>query len=211
MLFIKKFLYLLSPQEHKKIKYLLVMILISGLLETFGVASIMPFMAVLSNPTLIESNSILKNLFNFTNGLGINSNQEFLFVLGVIIFFLFVLSIIIKALTLYLQLNFTLMCEHSIGKRLIEGYLKQPYVWFLNRNSADLGKTVLSEVNNVIENGAMPIMTFFTQIVVLLLLVLFLIYINPTVTFMIFLTLGSIYVLIYKFSRNYLKKLEVKN
>ena len=77
MLFIKKFLYLLSPQEHKKIKYLLVMILISGLLETFGVASIMPFMAVFSNPTLIESNSILKNLFNFTNGLGINSNQEF--------------------------------------------------------------------------------------------------------------------------------------
>ena len=183
------------------------MILISGLLETFGVASIMPFMAVLSNPTLIESNSILKNLFNFKKVLGINSNQEFLFVLGVIIFFLFVLSIIIKALTLYLQLNFTLMCEHSIGKRLIEGYLKQPYVWFLNRNSADLGKTVLSEVNNVIENGAMPIMTFFTQIVVLLLLVLFLIYINPTVTFMIFLTLGSIYVLIYKFSRNYLKKI----
>ena len=40
----------------------------------------------------------------------------------------------------------------------------------------------------------MPI-NIFTQIVTLL-LVLFLIYINPTVTFMIFLTLGSIYVLI---------------
>ena len=35
------------------------------------------------------------------------------------------------------------MREYSIGKRLIEGYLYQPYSWYLNQNSADLGKNIL--------------------------------------------------------------------
>ena len=45
------------------------------------------------------------------------------------------------------------MREYSIGKRLVEGYLHQPYSWFLSRHSADLGKTILSEVAQVIGNG----------------------------------------------------------
>ena len=32
------------------------------------------------------------------------------------------------------------MCEYNVSKRLVEGYLHQPYIWFLNRNSAELGK-----------------------------------------------------------------------
>ncbi len=55
-----------------------------------------------------------------------------------------------KAITTYAQLRFTLMLEYSIGKRLVEGYLHQPYSWFLSRHSADLGKTIFSEVGAVI-------------------------------------------------------------
>ena len=35
--------------------------------------------------------------------------------------------------------------------RLVEGYLHQPYIWFLNRNSAELGKSILSQVSIVID------------------------------------------------------------
>jgi hypothetical protein len=41
------------------------------------------------------------------------------------------------------------MRQYSIGKRLVEGYLNQPYSWFLSRHSADLGKTILSEVGTM--------------------------------------------------------------
>ena len=90
MLFIKKFLYLLSPQEHKKIKYLLVMILISGLLETFGVASIMPFMAVLMSPEIVETNTFLNNAYNASSIFGVETNQHFLFLLGILVFVLLI-------------------------------------------------------------------------------------------------------------------------
>ena len=39
-----------------------------------------------------------------------------------------------------------LMREYSIDKCLEEVYLHQPYSWFLNRHSADLGRTILLEV-----------------------------------------------------------------
>jgi hypothetical protein len=39
-----------------------------------------------------------------------------------------------------------LMRESSVGKRLVEGYLHQPYSWFLSRHSIGLGKNILGEV-----------------------------------------------------------------
>ena len=42
------------------------------------------------------------------------------------------------------------MCEYGLSKRMTESYLNQPYSWFLGRHSADLGKTILSEVGLMI-------------------------------------------------------------
>ena len=52
---IKKILFLLTPSERKRAGLLLLMILIMALLDTIGVASILPFIAVLTNPELIET------------------------------------------------------------------------------------------------------------------------------------------------------------
>ena len=84
---------------------------------------------------------------------GVETNQEFLFFLGVLVFLTLIISLTFRALTTYVQLRFVFMCEYNIGKRLVEGYLHQPYSWFLSRHSADLGKTILSEVSQVIGNG----------------------------------------------------------
>ena len=55
------------------------------------------------------------------------------------------------------------MREHSIGKRLLNGYLSQPYSWSLGRNSADLSKTILSEVNLIILNAITPMLTLLAN------------------------------------------------
>ena len=60
---LKKLLYLLTAQERKGSGYLLTMIIIMALLDMMGVASIMPFMAVLTNPQLVETNEVLIFMF----------------------------------------------------------------------------------------------------------------------------------------------------
>ena len=83
--------------------------------------------------------------------------------LGVFVFILLGTSITFKAFTTYIQIRFIQLVQHSISKRLIEKYLKQPYVWFLNRNSADFGKTILSEIGTVIGNGVNPLIELIAR------------------------------------------------
>ena len=73
------------------------------------------------------------------------------------------LSLSFKALTAYAQVRFVKMREYSIGKRLVKGYLSQPYSWFLNRNSADLGKSILSEISIIIGHGLTPLMELIAK------------------------------------------------
>ena len=165
MKIIKKLLYLLTSHERKRGGLLLVMILLMALLDMIGVISILPFIAVLLNPEIIETNSILNYMFKISATLGIDSKQQFLFCLGSIFFILLVFSLAFKALTTYVQFRFTEMRAFSIGKRLVEGYLYQPYSWFLNRNSAELGKTIISQVTSVVSNGIRPMVNLIANII----------------------------------------------
>ena len=149
------------------------MMLIMALLDMIGVASILPFIAVLTNPSLIDTNLILNNIFQVSTIFGVESYQEFLFVLGIIVFVTLVISIIFKALTTYAQVRFVQMREYSISKRLVEGYLRQPYSWFLSRNSSELGKTILSEVGQVIALGMRPMLEVIAKAMVTIALIFF--------------------------------------
>ena len=207
---LKKILYLLSAHERKRAILLLGMILIMALLDMIGVASIMPFIAVMTNPELVETNFILKTAYETSSIIGVKNAQQFLFVLGISVFLLLIISLSFKALTSYAQVRFTTMREYSIAKRLVEGYLHQPYSWFLNRHSADLGKTILSEVGLIVSKGIGPMMDLISQSTVTIALLVLLILVDPKLTLIVALTLGSAYGLMYLFSQNLVKQIGKK-
>lgn len=201
---INKLLYLLSSREQKKAILLLMMILVMALLDTVGVASILPFIAVLSNPEIVETNKILYSIYKLGN---YQNDQEFFFVLGLIVFFVLFVSLTFKALTIYVQLRFALMREYTIGKKLIEGYLHQPYSWFLDRNSSNLGRNILSEVSNVVSGGIMPMLTLIAQGTVAIFLITLLIFVNPIISLVVAIVLALAYTLVYWASRKYLNRI----
>ena len=209
----KKIMQLFTPQEHKKANLLILLIIIMAFLEMIGVASIMPFMAVLINPDIIQTNNILNTAYQSANVIGIDNYVEFLFALGILVLFLLFASLSIKALTTYAQMRFIYMSEYSLSKRLVERYLQQPYDWFLNRHSADLGKSILSEVDRVISGGLNTMINFIAQSLVAFAILMLLIFVDLKLALIVGLTLGSSYALIYKFTRSILKRTgnEVKN
>jgi ABC-type multidrug transport system fused ATPase/permease subunit len=190
---INKLLDLLSPAERKRAGVLMAMMLIMALLDMLGVASILPFIAVLANPALVETNPILSWAYQLAANVGVASVEQFLFLLGFLVFVLLVFSLTFKALTTYAQTRFALMREYSIGKRLVEGYLHQPYSWFLNRHSADLGKNILSEVSGVIYGGMIPLMTLMAQLAVTIALLGLLLLVDPLLAVSVGLVLGIAY------------------
>ena len=203
----RKLLFLLTTKERKQAIILLIMILIMALLDMIGVASILPFMTVLSNPEIIETNIIFQKIFSFLKIFNNETNQDFLFAFGLIVFLTLITSLFFKALTTYFQVHFVHMRQFTIGKRLVEGYLHQPYSWFLSHNSADLGKTILSEVQQVIINGINPFMTLISQGMVVIALVVLLVFIDPELALLIGFLIGGAYGLIFNFTRNYLNQI----
>jgi len=203
----KKLFYFLSLREKKRAVLLLIMISLMAFIDMLGVASIMPYMAVLTNPGLIETNVFLSTMFQASIVIGVKTNQEFIFLLGVLVFVFLIFSLSFKAITLYVQMRFVQMREYSIGKRLIETYLHQPYSWFLNRNSADLGKTILSETGNIVNQGLAPLFNLFAQTLVTTALIILLLFIDLKLTLIITLVIGGAYVLIFNLSRRYLDRI----
>ena len=167
-----------------------------------GVASILPFMAVLTNPEIIETNFILNYIFEFSRSFGVQNNQEFIFALGVLVFLLLLISLLFKALTYYVQARFVYMREYTIGKRLVEGYLNQPYSWFLSRHSADLGKTILSEVQQLVNDGLRPLLELISKSMITIAIITLLIIVDIKLTLIVgFLLLGAYLIIFYSVSR----------
>ena len=105
----KKLLFLLTPHERRHAILLLFMIIIMALLDMIGVASILPFMAVLTNTNLIETNFFLNYIFQTSKVFGIENKQQFVFALGVLVFLLLIVSLTFKTITTYVQVRFVEM------------------------------------------------------------------------------------------------------
>ena len=207
---IKKLSFLLTPIERRNALLLLLMFVIMALLDMIGVASILPFMAVLTNPSLIETNMILNYMYQVSNIFGVENDQEFFFALGFLVFIILIISLIFKAITTYIEVKFLQMCEYNVSKRLVEGYLYQPYIWFLNRNSAELGKSILSQVSIVIDIMR-SLMSLISKSIIAIALIALLIIANPKLSMIVGLTLSLAYGIIFYFTRKYLNSLGKEN
>ena len=205
---LKKLLYFLTPQERKFANFLLMMMFVMALLDMIGVVSILPFIAVLTNPEIIETNTILNKTFQVSKDIfDVQTKQQFLIFLGFCVFVLLIISLLFKACTIYLQLRFTHMRGYSLGKRLIESYLHQPYSWFLNRHSADLAKSILSEVETVVGNAIRPTLDLIANTMVVIILISSLIIVDPKLALISSLSIGVAYSLIYKITRGFLNRI----
>ena len=203
---LKKLSFLLSQEERFRAILLMVMTLIMALIEMLGVASILPFIALLTNPQIIETNAILSTVYQSLKNFGIENKQQFLIATGIFCFLLLILSISFKALTTYIQIRYMKMCEHNITVRLMKCYIYQPYSWFLNRNSAVMGKAILSEVGNVMGKGFTPMMSLITNSFIILGLFILLFIVEPKLTSIAILTIGVFYGLVYRFNLNLLNR-----
>ena len=194
---LNQILYLLNARELKQSILLLLMIIIMALLDMAGIASVMPFMAVISNPDIIETNNILNTVFKFSNKFGIENEDQFLFVLGVFVFLTLVISLSFKALTTYAQVRFVQMRQYSISRRVLEDFLRQPYSWFLNRNSADLGKSILSEVGIIVGKGLAPLFELISRSMVSIAIIILLILVDVKIAIITGVVIGGFYGLIF--------------
>jgi ABC-type multidrug transport system fused ATPase/permease subunit len=174
----RKLFDLLTHRERLRFFLLLILIIVMAFVDMLGVASILPFLAVVADPGQIRQNSYLSWLNGWLGGM---DDQTFLIVLGLGVLAMLILSLTIKITTLYANARFTQMRNYSISGRLLAGYLRQPYAWFLNHHSAQLNRAVLQEVTTLISRALIPAMRIIAQSLTIVFLLGLLLVINPAV------------------------------
>ena len=131
------------------------------------------------------------------NTVGIEDPFTFQVVMAVAVFLVMALSLVIKAGGNYAIIRFSTMRGYTISSRLLQAYLHQPYAWFLQRNSADVAKSVLGEVQNVVNKIITPGGQLLANGILTITIIGFLIAVDPVIAVMAALLLGGAYTGIY--------------
>lgn len=199
----KKIFGLFNSSEKKSFFFLFILIFFSSLIDLLGIASILPFVTMLANPQIIETNQILNSIYNRSGIFGINNSDTFLIVLGIFFLSFYFFSLIFRGFISYFQVRFTQMREYSVGKLLLQNYLQRPFVFFLNYNSADFSKNILSEINQIINQTIVPMVNLIAQCTLIFVFIIFFLIINPVLiiatSIILLFSYGCIFFLINKY------------
>lgn len=169
--FIPKLLYL-TKGNHKSLVIIVFLFLFISILEVFGTGIIGPFVAVASNPSIIQSNYFLNLIYNRFN---FDSSRSFLVVLGIVVLITFYIKSILsfEVQKSVFQFGFTL--KSKLAYKLLQAYIEAPYSFHLRSNSSTLTQNIISTTDSVCIGAVMPLLTSISNAAVTLALMLLLI------------------------------------
>ena len=175
---LKKIWMLLHGPEKLQMLLIAAMMAVGALLEIIGIGLVLPVVALVSKPDLIEQNKYLKLLSNFMHPA---SHESFIITLCVVIIVLYVGKNIFLLFQAYFQSAFIFKKSSYMADRLFENYIHAPYSFHLKNNSAHLIGNI--EIIITITNGVlMPAMVLITELAVILVIVVALLCLSPLTT-----------------------------
>lgn len=200
---LRKLFALLTRRERRNLAILFVAVLLMAGLQVASVASIMPFLQVASDPSIVQENEYLHWAYNT---FGFSDTRPFLIALGLGALVVLVVSNAFIIFTRWAMERYAWGRNHSLSRRLLRSYLYRPYEYFLTRNSAELGKNILEEVKEVTGSMLKPALRGVAKGIVALFIIGFLVLYDPVVALMVSVVLGTAYGVIYFVVRSQLDR-----
>lgn len=178
---LKKLNYIFARRQ--KIQLLILSIIIVGgaLWELLGITAILPFVNVAMDPESIFEN---KYMSFFYESLGLESPNVFLALLAIGLILIYIIKNVYLTAMNYGIYRFSYSNQRKIAEKLLGAYLKQPYTFFLKKNSAELIRNVNEDVPMLIDT-VLSSMQLAVEFIVCGLLLLFLLFMDPTITLVV--------------------------
>jgi ATP-binding cassette, subfamily B, bacterial PglK len=194
--FITKLNRLFNKKAKQQFFLIMLVALIMSIFQAVGVASVFPFISLIMKPDIIFENKKLLWLYQF---LHFTNTRSFIIVVGILIVGTIIIGNLISALAVWLKSRYVWRRSHDLSVALLRQYLSFPYSYFLNRNTADIGKNVLAEVQVLTQSFMIPIFEMLIDMVLVSFIFLALILISPLSAIVIFVVFCICYWAIYQF------------
>ena len=195
---------LLDRREKRNAWIVVAVVMLSALSASAMVVSVMPFLSVLSDPTRIQEVGVLSWLYDRGR---FESARDFLFALGIGSIVVIVVANTVQIVKVYVVNRYALMRGHTISFRLLAIILRQPYAYFLNHHSGEMGTQVLSESQQVVSQFILPATEVFSASTTIVALTVVLLIVDPVIASAVFAVVGTIYGGALVFSRRMVGRL----
>ncbi len=207
MSLIRKFkliLGLMDASDKRKLATLLCMLMINGLFSMIGVASVMPFIGLISQPHLMESN---KYILLFKQTTGIESYSGVVLAFGCVSLFLLVVGNLLTLYTFYYSNVFGHNKDYVLSERLLRNYLHLDVLEFEKKKSSDRAKEIIADVNRVILKTLFAMFEFLSGTFIVCCIVGLLLFIDWKVTLVVSCSLVGMRLIINRFTSTRLNEL----
>ncbi|MDO4284866.1 MAG: ABC transporter ATP-binding protein [Eubacteriales bacterium] len=172
---IKKLSVLLDSKQKAKMIGMLVLMLISGILETLGITLIVPVLMVLIDPSAIDANSYhMGDLYHL---LHMESVTQFAVVMMVSIVVVFVVKNVFLYVTNVVRLRFIYTNQFDTSNRMMINFMKRPYEYYLNADTSIIQRNITSDINNVYAL-ILTLLQLVSEVIVFVCMVVILFYFN---------------------------------
>lgn len=146
LLMLKQLTSILNRKQKRNCCLVFLFILTGSVFEMLGVGSLLPFLESMLNPGKMQQKwygRILADLF------GVNDSTALLILLGIGVIVLYLVKNAIVLLSVYVQNKLSAEINRELGTSMLNSYMKRPYMFFLEHNSADILRGVNSDVTGV--------------------------------------------------------------
>ena len=164
---------ILSPKSKKSFWFVLFLSLIGMCLEVVGIGMIFPAIETFTQPQWITNYPFL---YNFSLEVG---EMKFILICFLSLVGIFFIKNIFLAYLAYFHSKFSFAVQVETSVFLYKSYLSQPYEFFLSKNSSELLRNTIGEVNSFVGYVLQPMLIIITECLVLFAVISLLIYVEP--------------------------------
>lgn len=178
---------LLTSAERRRALVLFALMIVGMLLETLGVGLVIPAITVMMQGDLVARYPVMASILSF---LGKPSQTELIVTVMLGLVGVYLVKNLFLAFLFWRQTQFSFDVQANLSQRLFASYLRQPYTFHLQRNSAELLRNVTGEVS-VFTAVLTSSLMLFTELMVLLGIAVLLLFVEPLGALIVAVVLGG--------------------
>ncbi len=191
---IKNLFSLLTAKQRKQYYALQLLVVLMAVMEIAGVASIIPFMALVGNINQLQHDTFIAQVYQAS---GVSSETQFLFLLGLGVLIMLLIATLISSYTIWTISMFSNKIGAEIADRLYTHYLKQGWLFHASGSSALLTKKIAIESIRVTSGILLPLMHVNAKTILAFLMILSIFIYDSTVAIIIFTIFAVAYSILF--------------
>src|SRR5690606_9260184 len=123
--FVHRLYYIVGRRNTSKFALLFIAVLLMAASQVIGVASMLPFLKLVTDPGIIESNDMVHVVYEIS---GAKDYHMFMIVAGVVVLLLITLSSVLTVFTFALQYKVVQQTAYDIERRILINYMQKDYI-----------------------------------------------------------------------------------